>query len=148
MGVGFNRMNNVVVQQTTQGFCRYLQQQNEQKLSARGVVIGEIRSPLHKLMADLASDSICCFAWAGYDGRHDSKAFAHLAAAVFVSQGFQVHLFSEMVPTPFVAAAVTYKVRQHIKQCSFAVDKHIVSTVAIWWLMPCSAQRILCCSMT
>ena len=46
----------------------------------------------------------------GYDGRHDSKDFAHLAAAVFVSQGFQVNLFSEMVPTPFVAAAVSYKV--------------------------------------
>ena len=46
----------------------------------------------------------------GYDGRRDSRQFAHLAAAVFVSQGVQVYLFSEMVPTPFVAAAVGYKV--------------------------------------
>ena len=42
VGTGFNRMNNIVVQQTTQGFCRYLQQQAEQKLSARGVVIGKL----------------------------------------------------------------------------------------------------------
>lgn len=49
---------------------------------------------------------------AGYDGRHKSKEFAKLAAAVFVSQGFNVHLFSQEVPTPFVAAAVTYKVAQ------------------------------------
>ena len=47
---------------------------------------------------------------AGYDSRHQSKKFAHLAAAVFVSQGVNVHLFSEVVPTPFVAGAVTYKV--------------------------------------
>ena len=40
VGTGFNRMNNIVVQQTTQGFCKYLQQQAEQKLSSRGVVIG------------------------------------------------------------------------------------------------------------
>lgn len=40
-GVGFNRMNSIVVQQTTQGFCKYVQQQAGQKLSARGVVIGE-----------------------------------------------------------------------------------------------------------
>lgn len=51
-------------------------------------------------------DSAC----AGYDGRHKSKQFAKLAAAVFVSQGVNVHLFSEFVPTPFVAGAVTYKV--------------------------------------
>lgn len=51
-------------------------------------------------------DSAC----AGYDGRHKSKEFAKLAAAVFVSQGVNVHLFSEVVPTPFVAGAVTYKV--------------------------------------
>lgn len=49
-------------------------------------------------------------ACAGYDGRYKSKDFANLAAAVFVSQGVNVHLFSEVVPTPFVAGAVTYKV--------------------------------------
>ena len=52
------------------------------------------------------ADSACV----GYDGRHKSKDFANLAAAVFVSQGVNVHLFSEVVPTPFVAGAVSYKV--------------------------------------
>lgn len=41
MGIGFNRMNEVVVQQTTQGFCRYLQAHAEDKLASRGVAIGE-----------------------------------------------------------------------------------------------------------
>ena len=41
MGFGFNRMNKVVVQQTTQGFCSYLQQQVGQELATHGVVIGE-----------------------------------------------------------------------------------------------------------
>lgn len=85
MGFGFNRMNQVVVQQTTQGFCQYLQKQAGPKLATQGVAIG-------------------------YDGRHHSKEFAHLAAAVFVSQNVRVHLFSEVVPTPFVAGAVTYKI--------------------------------------
>ncbi|DBA82022.1 TPA: hypothetical protein ACH3X1_007720 [Trebouxia sp. C0004] len=84
MGFGFNRMNQVVVQQTTQGFCNYLREQAGPKLASQGVTIG-------------------------FDGRHHSKEFAHLAAAVFVSQNVPVHLFSEVVPTPFVAGAVTYK---------------------------------------
>ena len=41
MGFGFNRMNEVVVQQTTQGFCRYLQAQAKAKLESKGVAIGE-----------------------------------------------------------------------------------------------------------
>ena len=41
MGIGFNRMNEVVVQQTTQGFCRYLQAHAKDKLESRGVTIGE-----------------------------------------------------------------------------------------------------------
>ncbi len=40
MGFGFNRMNQVVVQQTTQGFCRYLQEQAAPKLATQGVAIG------------------------------------------------------------------------------------------------------------
>lgn len=43
---------------------------------------------------------------AGFDGRHNSRAFARTAAAVFVSQGVRVHLFGDLVPTPFVAAGV------------------------------------------
>lgn len=44
MGIGFNRMNEVVVQQTTQGFCRYLQAHAKDKLESRGVAVGE---PIH-----------------------------------------------------------------------------------------------------
>jgi len=81
MGPGFNAMNTVTVQQTTQGLCRYLQHAAPEQLKAGGVVIG-------------------------FDGRHNSASFAHTAAAVFLSQGVRVHLFSGMVPTPFVAAGV------------------------------------------
>lgn len=35
--------------------------------------------------------------YAGYDGRHNSKSFAHTAAAVFLSQGVRVHMFKDMV---------------------------------------------------
>lgn len=117
-------MNEVVVQQTTQGFCRYLQAHAKDKLESRGVAIGEHAYLMHQAMAFqqllpiLTSSStkismlygVIDIAHAGYDGRHKSKEFAKLAAAVFVSQGVNVHLFSEVVPTPFVAGAVTYKV--------------------------------------
>lgn len=43
---------------------------------------------------------------AGYDGRHHSLDFAKIAAAVFAGQGIRVHLFSALVPTPFVPTAV------------------------------------------
>uniref|UniRef100_A0A3Q2P759 Phosphoglucomutase 2 n=1 Tax=Fundulus heteroclitus TaxID=8078 RepID=A0A3Q2P759_FUNHE len=63
------------------GFCRYLEQ-SFSDLTERGVVIG-------------------------YDARAhppsggSSKRFARLAAAVFISRGVPVHLFSEITPTPF-----------------------------------------------
>eukprot|EP00877_Chromochloris_zofingiensis_P010050 jgi/Chrzof1/5299/Cz15g21100.t1_GPM2[v5.2] len=79
MGPGFNRMNDVTVQQTSQGLCRYLQQNSPKALNSNGIVIG-------------------------YDARHRSKHFAQLAARVFMSQGIKVHLFGQPVPTPFVAA--------------------------------------------
>jgi hypothetical protein len=40
MGPGFNRMNPVTIQQTTQGLLRYLQQQAPQQLADNGVIIG------------------------------------------------------------------------------------------------------------
>jgi hypothetical protein len=40
MGPGFNRMNPVTIQQTTQGLLRYLQQQAPQQLAGNGVIIG------------------------------------------------------------------------------------------------------------
>lgn len=81
MGPGFNRMNAVTIQQTTQGLLRYLQQQAPQQLADNGVIIG-------------------------FDARHNSKDYAHLAAAVFASAGVKVALPGGFVPTPFVAAGV------------------------------------------
>lgn len=46
MGFGFNRMNEAVVQQTTQGFCKYLQAQAKAKLGSKGVAIGEHTSTI------------------------------------------------------------------------------------------------------
>lgn len=40
MGPGFNRMNDVTVQQTSQGLCRYLQQNSPKALNSNGIVIG------------------------------------------------------------------------------------------------------------
>jgi hypothetical protein len=44
----------------------------------------------------------------GYDGRHHSREFAHIAAGVVAAAGYRVRLFSDMVPTPLVAAAVKF----------------------------------------
>ncbi|KAF8059165.1 PGM2 [Scenedesmus sp. PABB004] len=82
MGPGFNRMNAVTVQQTTQGLLRYLQAQAPDALAQGGVIIG-------------------------FDARHNSRAFAHLAAAVFASAGVRVALPGDYVPTPVVAAGVS-----------------------------------------
>ena len=54
---------------------------------------------------------------AGYDGRHHSREFARIAAAVFAGQGARVHLFSQLVPTPFVATAVRLLVGPGGGQC-------------------------------
>ncbi|KAG7487141.1 phosphoglucomutase-2 [Solea senegalensis] len=88
MGPGISRMNDLTIIQTTQGFCRYLEE-SFKNLKERGVVIG-------------------------YDARAhppsggSSKRFASLAAAVFISRGVPVHLFSGITPTPFVPFTVSY----------------------------------------
>ncbi|XP_045903508.1 phosphoglucomutase-2 isoform X2 [Micropterus dolomieu] len=82
MGPGITCMNDLTIIQTTQGFCCYLEE-SIGNLKERGVVIG-------------------------YDARAhppsggSSKRFACLAAAVFISRGVPVHLFSDITPTPFV----------------------------------------------
>lgn len=81
MGPGYSQVNPVTVQQTAQGLCRYLAEHEPARLQQGGVVIG-------------------------FDGRHHSSEFALITAAAFVSQGIPVHLFSDLVPTPFVAFAV------------------------------------------
>eukprot|EP00922_Rhytidocystis_sp_ex-Travisia-forbesii_P053141 GHVS01078815.1.p1 GENE.GHVS01078815.1~~GHVS01078815.1.p1 ORF type:complete len:750 (+),score=129.17 GHVS01078815.1:201-2450(+) len=82
MRSGFNGMNVLSVLQTTQGVCAYL----EKRLSPRGRVV------------------------IGYDGRRNSKRFAHTAAAVFLSRNFEVVLFdTAVVATPIVAYTVVLR---------------------------------------
>eukprot|EP01035_Chromulina_nebulosa_P019910 gene19910-25865_t len=84
MGAGYNKMNELVVIQTTQGIIKYLEELNENNKS---VVIGYDHREL---------DSI------------SSKSMAIVCCNVFLSQGYQVYLLNDLVPTPFVAFAVTY----------------------------------------
>jgi len=42
----------------------------------------------------------------GYDGRHNSRRFAEIAARTFASKGLHVLLYSRVVPTPFVPYCV------------------------------------------
>ncbi|PHJ20324.1 glucosephosphate-mutase gpm2 [Cystoisospora suis] len=81
MGAGFSRMNDVTVQQTSQGYCAFLLDRFGEDGRKNGVAIG-------------------------YDGRHNSKRFAQLAAAVFLSKGVRVLLFQEYVHTPMVPYTV------------------------------------------
>ena len=76
MAAGFACMNELIIVQTTQGLCAYMEEVDA-SLKQKGVVIG-------------------------YDGRYNSKTFAELTAAVFLSRGFKVILFPSMCPTPFV----------------------------------------------
>jgi phosphomannomutase len=80
IGAGTSRMNRRVVAQTTAGLCAYLLRQDR----------------------DAQQRGICL----GYDGRHQSRAFAQEVAAVAWGAGFVVHLFDDVVPTPLVAFAV------------------------------------------
>uniref|UniRef100_A0AAR2KRV9 Phosphoglucomutase 2 n=1 Tax=Pygocentrus nattereri TaxID=42514 RepID=A0AAR2KRV9_PYGNA len=86
MGPGVSRMNDLTIIQTTQGFCRYLEQCFAD-LKERGVVIG-------------------------FDAREhtasggSSKRFASLAAAVLISRGVPAYLFSAFTPTPYVFSVI------------------------------------------
>ena len=75
-------MNRLVVQQTSSGLGAYLKQQVSD-VDTRGVVIG-------------------------YDGRHDSKQFAHDAAGILTSMGINVYLTCKIAPTPLVAFGVPH----------------------------------------
>ncbi|XP_056135505.1 phosphoglucomutase-2 [Lampris incognitus] len=88
MGPGIACMNDLTIIQTTQGFCRYLEQCIG-NLKERGVVIGYD-------------------ARAHPDSGGSSKRFSSLAAAVFISQGVPVYLFSDITPTPFVPFTVSH----------------------------------------
>eukprot|EP01053_Blabericola_migrator_P010562 Blabericola_migrator_1__10561@NODE_5_length_29060_cov_171_088642_g4_i0_p4_GENE_NODE_5_length_29060_cov_171_088642_g4_i0NODE_5_length_29060_cov_171_088642_g4_i0_p4_ORF_typecomplete_len592_score101_23PGM_PMM_I/PF02878_16/2e41PGM_PMM_II/PF02879_16/5_7e03PGM_PMM_II/PF02879_16/2e20PGM_PMM_III/PF02880_16/1_2e20PGM_PMM_IV/PF00408_20/2_3e08_NODE_5_length_29060_cov_171_088642_g4_i01934521120 len=75
MGCGWNAMNTVTVQQATQGVCQYYLDTLGEAAKAKCVIVG-------------------C------DARHNSRWFAHVVTAVFISKGFHVKLFSNYTPTP------------------------------------------------
>ncbi|XP_056647881.1 phosphopentomutase [Diorhabda sublineata] len=83
MGPGYACMNDLVIIQTAQGFLKYLIKSDENLLKESGIVVG-------------------------YDGRHNSRRWAELTAAIFIHAGYPVKLFSTVCPTPFVP----YTVRQ------------------------------------
>ena len=76
MGPGFDRMNCLTVLQTTQGLAKYINETCIYAKKDKSVVVG-------------------------FDGRHNSESFAHVAAAVFITNGFRVHLIERPAPTPF-----------------------------------------------
>lgn len=80
IGAGSNRMNRRTVARTTTALCTYL---------ARTV-------------PNAAQRGLCL----GYDGRHQSRAFADEVAAVAWGAGFVVHMFDAVAPTPLVAFSV------------------------------------------
>ncbi|MDC5720487.1 phospho-sugar mutase [Vibrio europaeus] len=82
VGCGPNRMNRLVIQETATGLGHYLVEQvTDAKM--RGVVIG-------------------------YDGRTDSKQFAHDTASVLTSLGIKVFLTHAVAATPIVAFGVKH----------------------------------------
>lgn len=80
MGVGTNRMNSVVVAQSTQGFANYIQQKCKDKKEIKVAV--------------------------SFDSRNNSKDFAKIVAKVFAANGMKVYLFKEIHPTPLLSFAV------------------------------------------
>lgn len=81
MEAGFSRLNSLTIIQTSQGLAQYLLEEGSTSAASAGVVIG-------------------------YDGRHNSKKFAELAAAAFIAKGFRVLWFEDLVHTPMVPFAV------------------------------------------
>lgn len=82
VGCGPNRMNRLVIQQTALGLGEYLVKHVE-NAKQRGVVIG-------------------------YDGRTDSKSFAHDTAAVLTALGIKVYLTHKVAATPIAAFGVKH----------------------------------------
>ncbi len=80
VGCGYNRMNRLVIQETATGLGHYLID-TVSNARERGVVIG-------------------------YDGRPDSKQFAHDTASVLTALGIKVYLTYQVAPTPVVAFGI------------------------------------------
>ena len=82
MGPGFDRLNCLTVLLTTQGLVKYLGQNG--LISCGTVVIG-------------------------YDGRHNSENFAHVAASVFIANNVKVYFLDKPCPTPFTPFLIVQK---------------------------------------
>jgi phosphomannomutase len=80
LGAGPNRMNRLVIRETTAGLGEYVKATVKDAMQ-RGVVVA-------------------------HDARKLSKEFAADTAAVLSAQGFRVYLFGEAAPTPLAAFAV------------------------------------------
>lgn len=79
IGAGNNRMNIYTVAKATQGYSNYLKKQT----SSPSVAIA-------------------------YDSRIKSDIFAKTAGEVFAANGIQVHLYTELMPTPSLSFAVRH----------------------------------------
>eukprot|EP01101_Sappina_pedata_P005889 TRINITY_DN2804_c0_g1_i1.p1 TRINITY_DN2804_c0_g1~~TRINITY_DN2804_c0_g1_i1.p1 ORF type:complete len:625 (+),score=303.52 TRINITY_DN2804_c0_g1_i1:229-1875(+) len=74
-------MNDLIVIQASQGLGKYLEKSFGDEGKKKGIVVG-------------------------FDGRYNSHRWALISALSFAQLGFKVHLFSELVPTPYVAFGV------------------------------------------
>lgn len=79
MGIGTNRMNEITVSMATQGFANH--------------VLNSVNTNRPKVVIS-------------YDNRNRSAEFAMIVAKVFAGNGFEVHLFRELRPTPVLSFAV------------------------------------------
>ena len=86
MGAGYSKMNDLVVLQTALGIAAYLER-TVSGAKEKGVVLGYD----HRSRSELELSS---------------SNFALISAAVFLSRGFKVEMFSELVCTPLVPFAV------------------------------------------
>jgi len=82
VGAGPNRMNRLVIMETSLGLGHYLEK-NIPDAKNKGVIIG-------------------------YDARPDSKQFAKDSAEVLLSLGYTVYLTDDVTPTPMIAFGVKH----------------------------------------
>ncbi|KAA3676427.1 phosphoglucomutase / phosphopentomutase [Paragonimus westermani] len=82
MGPGNSRLNDLTIIQTTQGLLKYASLQFKD-LKNTGIVVG-------------------------FDGRYNSKKWAHYVANIFMNAGCTVYLFRECYPTPMLAFGVRH----------------------------------------
>ena len=112
LGAGPNRMNRVVVRQTTAALVDYLNElaeaANAEATNAEPVNAGAANAgsandePVKGKPANTKPAKIAI----GYDGRRNSDVFARDAAAVAAAKGGQAILLEGVVPTPVLAHAV------------------------------------------